>query len=315
MKRAHAIGLGAAALAAASLPAGSFPAAAETPQRLRVGASIDQNYAEGFYAYDLGYFKDAGFDANITTLVNGGALNAALFGGAIDVAIGDLGSVSAAHVRGLPIVILAPCALYSSALLTHAIVVEPNSPIHDAKDLTGKKLGLTSLGSLMHVGIQAWIDKNGGNAASVQYVEIPLSEMILAVRGGRVDAVGLTEPWISQAAGQTRLLGAPFTAIGDQFLITAWTTTRTWLQANPEAARRFDAMIRHTATWVNANPKPSAAILSKYLHIPLDTIERMHRTRMATSLDASMIQPVVDAAARYKLIPRGFAASELVATA
>jgi NitT/TauT family transport system substrate-binding protein len=310
MKRSHALALGAAAFAS-----GPLRAVAQAPVHLRVGASTDEDYAEPFYANDLGYFKDAGFDPEILTLVNGGAVMAGLLGGAIDVGMNNLASVSAAHARGLPIVILAPGALYSSGVLTQAILVAPDSPIRTAKDLTGKKLGLTTLGSLLHLGIKAWIDKNGGDSASVQYVEIPLPEMILAVRRSRVDAVGLTEPWISQAAGQTRLLGAPFAAIGDQFLITAWITTRTWLQANPSAAQRFAAMVQRTATWVNANPKRSAAILSKYLHIPLETVDRMNRTRMATSLNASLIQPVIDAAARYKLVAQTFPASELISPA
>jgi NitT/TauT family transport system substrate-binding protein len=308
MKRSHVIALGAAALAS-----GSLRAAAQAPVHLRVGASTDEDYAEAFYANDLGYFKDAGFNPEILTLVNGGAVMAGLLGGAIDVGMNNLASISAAHARGLPIVVLAPCALYSSAVLTQAILVAPESPIRTAHDLSGKKVGLTTLGSLLHLGIKAWIDKNGGDSASVQYVEIPLPEMILAVRRGRVDAVGLTEPWISQGAGQTRVLGAPFAAIGEQFLITAWITTRTWLQANADAAKRFTPMIQRTATWVNANPKRSAAILAKYLHIPVDTVEHMHRTQMATNLTASLIQPVIDAAAHYKLVAQSFPASELIA--
>ena len=309
MKRLHALALGAAALGANALPA-----MAQTAPPLRVGGSYDEDYAEGFYAQDMGFFRAGGFDANVMPMKNGGAVIPALAGGALDVGIVNLASVSAAFARGLPLTLIAPCALYSSAFTTQAILVAPDSPIRTAKDLSGKKMALTSLSSLLQVGVENWIDENGGSAADVQYLEVPLPEMVLAVKSGRVDAVGITEPWITQAKDQTRLLAAPFASIAKRFLITAWVANRQWVADNPASVKRFRAVIAQTASWVNSHPQETATILSKYLGVPVSTVAQMKRTQMATALDPTLIQPVIDAATRYKLVPQAFPAANMIAS-
>jgi hypothetical protein len=41
-------------------------------------------------------------------------------------------------------------------------------------------------------------------------------------------------------------------------------------------------------------------------------VKQMHHTYSATSFDPREIQPVIDLAAKYKIIPRGFSASEFI---
>jgi NitT/TauT family transport system substrate-binding protein len=307
MNRAHAIALGAGFAAATAAPR---IARAAVP--LRVGISYDEDYAEGQYASELGYFKDAGFDAQITALENGGTVITAVLGGALDVGLGNLAAVSAAHSRGLPIAVIAPGALYSNSATTQAILTANGSTIKTAKDLAGKKVGVTGLSSLLQVGIRSWIDKNGGDSNAVQYIELPTPTMIDALTAGRIDACGMVEPWVSQAHATCRIIGAPFSSIGDRFLITAWVTTRSWVDANRQTARQFAGVVRRTANWVNANPKPSAEILARFLHLSPEVVNGMRRTRMATDLEPGLIQPVIDAAAKYKLLLQPFAAGELI---
>jgi NitT/TauT family transport system substrate-binding protein len=306
MNRAHAIALGAGLVAVAR------PRRAQAAVPLRVGISYDEDYAEGQYASELGYFKDAGFDSQVTALENGGTVITALLGGALDVGLGNLAAVSAAHSRGLPIAVIAPGALYSSATTTQAILVTNASPIKTAKDLAGKRMGVTGLSSLLQVGIRAWIDKNGGDSTAVQYVELPTPTMIDALTAGRIDACGMVEPWVSQAHATCRVIGAPFSSIGDRFLITAWVANRSWVDANRPTVRQFVTVVRRTADWVNANPKASAEILARFLHLSPDLVNGMQRTRMATVLEPGLIQPVIDAAAKYRLVLQRFSAGDLI---
>jgi NitT/TauT family transport system substrate-binding protein len=307
MNRLAALRLGSAGLVAPLIGASPRPGIP-----LRVGATNDEDFAEAFYAADLGYYADAGFDATVTMLATGSAVVNAVLGGALDVGIGNLASISAAHVRGLPIALLAPCAVFTRGLTTHAVLVAPASPIHSAADLAGRTVGLTSLNSLLHIAVKTWIDKTGGDASAVKYVEIPLSEMVVALQSGRIDAVGITEPWVSRAKTQTRILGKPFESVGNNFLITGWIATKSWAEANRSSVERLAAVVRRTAIWTNANPRPSAAILSRYVAVDADVIEHMNRTRMGTTLDAASIQPVIDAAARYNVLPKAFPAAELL---
>jgi NitT/TauT family transport system substrate-binding protein len=159
--------------------------------------------------------------------------------------------------------------------------------------------------------VQNWIDKNGGDSTSVQYLEIPLSAQLAALKAGRIDAAAMVEPWISHAKGDVTVLGKPYDSVADQFMISGWVTTKNWIHNNRPALEAFVATMRKTAEWANTNPKQTGPILSKYFKIPLSTIDAVPRTMMGITLDPKLIQPVIDMEYKYKLIPKTFAAAEL----
>jgi ABC-type nitrate/sulfonate/bicarbonate transport system substrate-binding protein len=122
-----------------------------------------------------------------------------------------------------------------------------------------------------------------------------------ALSRGTVAAACLSEPIMSGALGaDAKVLGKVYDAIAKQFYISDWFTTRDWLAANPEAAKRFVGVIYDTARWANAHHDDSAAILAKYTKIDLDRLKSMNRCIYATDLRASMVQPVLDTAFKYK---------------
>jgi ABC-type nitrate/sulfonate/bicarbonate transport system substrate-binding protein len=111
-----------------------------------------------------------------------------------------------------------------------------------------------------------------------------------------------------------RVLGDPYEAIAPRFTPSVWFSTRTWLAAHRDDATRFAAVMRETARWANANRTASGEILASVAKL---TPERMsalaaHRTPYAETLDERMIQPLIDIAARYALIPKTFPAREIM---
>src|ERR1700733_12203546 len=82
--------------------------------------------AEVYYALDMGFFKKAGLDVEITTLNNGGIISAGVASGTFDVAQAAVSSVASAHERGVNFVIIAPAALWTSDRPTSALVVAKN---------------------------------------------------------------------------------------------------------------------------------------------------------------------------------------------
>lgn len=308
MKRSHALTLGAAALAACVRPARSAAAPLTT---IKVGVSADEDFAEGYYAQDRGFYAQAGLDAQLLSLSNGGALTAAVISGSLDVATTNTGSMAAAHAHGIPLVLVAPEGVYDDSKLTAALVVPKSSPIRNAKDLTGKRIAVTTLHTLYHTCIRNWIDANGGNSYSVEYVEIPLSGQIPAMLAGRVDAVGTVEPWISQSQSLIRILGIPYASVAKRFMISGWVTTPNWASRNGETLKAFLAVMKRTAVWANANPDAVPPILAKAFGIPIQQILSVPRATMGTTLDPRLIQPVIDVEYKYKLIPERFSAAEL----
>jgi NitT/TauT family transport system substrate-binding protein len=308
MKRAAVLFAGSAAFVAPRR------ATAQTAAPVRVVAVVGNDFAIGFFAAEQGAFKEHGLDVQLTTIPSGGAATAALIGGSYDVAITNVGSVSSAYVRGLPLQILgAGGALYSSDGPSAFLVAAPNSTIRGAKDFAGKTTGLSSLRDLAQVAVMSWIDQNGGDSRAGTFVEMPPLDIIASVERGRIDAGLIINPRYLQAKDEVRLIATPYDALAKQFLISAPVTTRSWLEANRPVATRLTAALRDVARWANQNTDASNDLVAKYTKIPLELVRRTARAPLAPEIEPRMLQPLVDALAKYGFIPRRFGAAELIA--
>ena len=165
------------------------------------------NSAEIYYAQELGFFKDAGLDVRVTSMTNSGAIVAALAGGGGDIGNSVVGSVADARSKGIPILYIAPAGLYDAASPTAALVTIKDSPIKKAADLNGKVVAVSGLLDLTHFATRNWIDQNGGNSASVKFIELPFPAMAAAVVQHRVDAAYVIEPFYTAVTADLQILG------------------------------------------------------------------------------------------------------------
>lgn len=311
MRRSEAIlGAGALTLAAAAARAQS---PGLTP--LRVGAINIESSSEGYYADEMGFFKRAGLDAHVSAMANAGAIVAAAMGGALDIVPTNCVTMAQAYAKGLPLYLVAPGAIYSNSEPTTELAVTPDSAYRVPKDLNGKKVAVLSLGGFLQIAVQNWLDQNGGDSKTVSFIELPSSEIVPALQSKRVDAAGLPEPFLTKAktGNDVRFIAAPYSSVGKRLMLSAWVANKAWVDANPATVRRFVTAIRATAEWANKNQQASAVILTKYTRVPLDVIVAMRRDPFATRMDTAAIQPIIDVCAKYSLIPRRFAAADLLA--
>ena len=161
-----------------------------------------------FYALDLGYFKQAGLDVQLTTLAAGADAVAAVIGGAVEVGSSNLVAIALAHEAGFPVVLVAPSGGNSVKFPIDAIVVAKDSPIKTAKDLSGKTIVTSALQNILQVQVDAWMDKNGGDYKSVKWIQAPPPQEAGVVATGHADAATITETFLSAALanGDVRLL-------------------------------------------------------------------------------------------------------------
>jgi NitT/TauT family transport system substrate-binding protein len=306
MKRALFLG---SMLAATALPAG-----AQTPPLvpLKVGTSPSEVSGEIFYGVEQGFFKKSGLDVQIVMLPNGGAVAAALASGAIDIGLADVMSMVNAHVHGLPFTYLSPGLQNSVNAPTFAVIVAANSPFREAKDIKGT-MAVSGLNNIAQIATQAWIDNNGGDAKAVKFIEMPFATMPAALAAGTIQASSANEPWLTSAIDRgDRVIYEGVKPIAPVFLLGGWATTNDWIHKNPATANRFIGALREIAVWSNAHHDDSAPILAKYSKIPIETISHMRRGDFAVRFDPALIQPVIDAAAKYGAIPTAFRASEII---
>jgi NitT/TauT family transport system substrate-binding protein len=306
------------ALTSLAVAAGAFAAlgsrgSAQTRPSIKVATLPSEAAAEVFYAQEMGYFATAGIDVDIQVMTNGAAVASAVASNAVDIGWTTPISLAIAHQKGIPFLTIAPAVLYTAAAPFSALFVAKDSPIKKASDLHGKVIAANGLGTMTEYGPRAWIDKNGGDATLVKFLEMPFTAMVEAVAGGRVDAAEIGEPELAVANAKIQRLAYPMDAVAREFLFGVWFAGTPWVKAHPDLVARFVAAIKTTAAWANqpANQTRSGAILSQYTKIPARVIATMTRARYGEVLSPALIQPVIETAAHYLKFP-SFPAQELL---
>jgi NitT/TauT family transport system substrate-binding protein len=287
------------------------------PATLRVGSSLNDSNAQGYYALENGFFKQAGLNVEMVPFTNGAAASAALAAGAIDISIQPPMQIGQAVARGLPFVIVAGGAINSVAAPAAWVCVTATSPIKTAKDLEGKTIALNALKSSSENLLDAWLAKSGADLSKIRISELPSAQMAPALERGTVDAAELFEPayTVAMKRGTIRVLGIPTAAMSsrNEFMQTVWYTTKTFAEQNRDTVAKFASAIYQSARWANAHPHESGLILARLSKLEPDVVNGMVRARYSESLQPRDLLPELDNGFKFGLLPRVVQPSELLA--
>jgi NitT/TauT family transport system substrate-binding protein len=281
----------------------SVAGAAQSRAVVRVAAIPAELAAECWYAEDLGYFREAGLDVQLTTLSNAGAILDAVASRSVDIGFANIIMAAQAYQRGLSIEVVAPANLYvAAAPTTGYLAVAGDSKINNAADLSGKAVAVNGTGGIVHFATRAWIDAHGGNSANVRFIEFPLSQMPALLLNGRVDAAVLDAAGygsVIHAERPARLLGNTFNAVSPNFIVAGWVSNKDFAQANPGVIRAFRAVMTRTAGWANSHRRESAEILARHTRMSITQINETARVTYGTLLNPALLRPNLDLAQRY----------------
>ena len=290
------------------------PAGAQSTVTINIGATLSDDTTAHLYAVDAGLYRRAGLNVVLQPLASGAAIAAAVVGGSLQIGDSSLLGIVTAHTRGIPFQYVVPGHIYRHEAPTELLIVRKDSPIQTARDMNGKTLGVTAVKDLLSTVALAWIDTNGGDSKTVKQIEFPMAAMGEAFKAGRVDAANLIEPILSQllGSGDYRVLGDANNAVADRYLASAYVTTAGYATANPGIIQRYARVMREANQFANAHPDMTAPLLSAWTHVDAATIVRGKRFFFAETLLPADIQPVIDTAAKYKLIEKSFDAREII---
>jgi NitT/TauT family transport system substrate-binding protein len=294
------------AFSAAATPAAVLAAAA--PVAIHAASSIDDDATPYIYAMMSGVFRRYGIEAELQRATSGSVAAAGVVGGSFELAKSSVTSLSAAHMRGLPLVIIAPGGEYDNALPPQiAIIVKTDGPLKTGADLNGKTIGVSALNDFFSLAARAFTDARGGDSTTLKLVEIPMSQADAAVDTGRIDAAIVVQPFFQTAlaTGKVRSLGDPSSALGLHFMQSAWFTSTDYAAKNPDVIDRFMRAMREASTYVNGHHAETAGLIAKFLKI--DSMPPMTtRIPQGVRLNPAQFQPLIDMQARYKMIPASF---------
>jgi NitT/TauT family transport system substrate-binding protein len=309
-RRSFTLGTGLALIAA-----GSAPLRAQPAPLIEVAASSNDSTTAAVYAVKAGLFKAAGLNVDLTPMSSGSAVAAAVAGGSVQIGASSLLALITAHVKHVPFTIIASSALFDNSDANYVqLVVKKDSPLRTARDLNGKTIASPGLKDLNAIATLAWIDQNGGDSSTVKVVELSSAASVQAIAAERVDATVLATPYLSAAVdgGTARVFGNAYAAISRSFLTVGWFTTDDYAAKNRDVVARFARVMRDAAIYCNTHPTDTVDMIAEFGKLDPNVVRHMSRARFAPYLSAAMIQPLVDVAAKYKVIDATFNAQELI---
>jgi NitT/TauT family transport system substrate-binding protein len=295
--------------------AGKRASAAGNLTTLNVGSSAEDDLGPVLYGIATGAFAKAGLDVQVTVLGSGSAAASAVAGGSLQIAKSSSLPLVTAHVRGLPFTIITSGTISTVDHPSSVIVVRPDSPLRTPRDFNGKTFGQNSLGDVGSLLSRAWLDANGGDSRTLKFLEMPGVSVGPALAEGRIDAATLRNPGLAAVlgAGQGKPFAHPGDALGKRIVISAWFSTTDYVAANRDTVRRFSGVMRDASAYSNANPHEMAKYLAPFFHQDIANVSRTEPALLGATIEASDLQPIIDAAQRYGIIAKGFPAAELIA--
>jgi len=186
-----------AALAVALVPA----SAAAQPKKVKVGVLKLTSSAPLFVGVEKGFFREAGVEPELVYFQAAQPVAVAIASGDIEVgATGLTAGLFNIVGGGEKLWVVADKGREWPGYPLTALVVQKDGPIRAVKDLRGKKVGITQLGSTFHYMLGNLVEQEGLTLADVEPAPLrTLGAMAEALQARRVDAVLIPQPFAGTA--------------------------------------------------------------------------------------------------------------------
>jgi ABC-type nitrate/sulfonate/bicarbonate transport system substrate-binding protein len=263
----------AAVLALAALLASG---SAHAQDKLRIGKSVPNSWA--FSATDVGVqsgiFKKEGIDLTISSFRGDAQMQAGLTAGAVDVALGS-GPGLGFRAKGVPAIGVA--AMYG-APSNLAVVVLAKSSIKTVADLKGKRIGVTTGGSLTDWLSREMARRQGWGRDGMQVM--PLGSMqarLAAMERGDLDAmvVESASGFELEELKRGRVV-ANFGDVEKNFYTHVIYATDALIAKQPDLLRRFLRGWFKTIAFIRANKDATVKITAKAINVRESVVSRVY---------------------------------------
>jgi NitT/TauT family transport system substrate-binding protein len=281
----------------------------------KVGYMKIVDNAAMFMAMEKGFFKAEGLELETVPMAGGALIVQGITSGDLQFGWTNVISLYQAHVEGFDFKFVAGGASnVKSKNESHALQVAKASSIKTAKDLEGKTVAVNTLNNIVHLMAMAWVDKNGGNATKVKFVEVPFPQMGAALSAGKIDAASIHEPFATAAVekGQVRILAQPWGDVLPKFLIASWFASDKWLAKNKDMGQAFVRAINRGIDAIQSDPAGSRAAMVKWAGLSPDLAGKIGLPVFEKAISEKDLQATIDLTQKYKLIARSFNARDVV---
>jgi ABC-type nitrate/sulfonate/bicarbonate transport system substrate-binding protein len=254
-----------------------------------------------YVANDEGYFKEEGFNAQLTKMGSSNELANALTSGQLDVAvIATNAMLDASYVsKKKPQLIITNPYSNSEGNITDYLLVKDTIKIKKIQDLKGKKIGVFP-GSVIKVFCNLIFAKYGLNKDDYQLIELAPKDWAVALQTNQIDALSALEPNASQL--MTDKIAFPIVKglyavlMPDVPLSGHWISEKFIKSNNKEKTEAIVRAIDKAVKFINENPEKAKSYLVKYANVREDVVGKvqLNKWRTHSEQNTDLIQQFVN---------------------
>jgi len=223
-----------------------------------------------------GFFSKRGIDLNLVQEQGGGPIVKGVLAGKYQFGFSNVTSLMAAQADGAPLKAVASgvASTGRSGRDFSAIVVKDGSTIRSPKDLVGKTIAVNVLKNIGDTTVRQSVRKAGGDPKRLQFEAMPFPAMGGALRAGRVDAIWVVEPQLSEAVtAGAQVLASNFVDTAPDLTVALYFTSNDTIAKNPGLVAGFTQAIRDSLKYAEQNPDEVRAVVGTYT--PIDDTVRI----------------------------------------
>ena len=243
-----------------------------------------------------GFFDEQNIDLTITPVQGGAAAISGAVSGQFQFAFANTTSLLTAKQQGLDVKVVANgvSSTGQQGKDFSAVLVKNDSPIKSAKDLAGKKISVNQLKNIGDTTVRASVRKAGGDPSGIQFVELAFPDTAAALQAGRVDAIWVVEPFVSQALSQgARVVAWNFADAAPNLTVAMYFTTG---KTDADLTKRFTAAIRKSLEYADSHPDEVRDVLKTYTKISPEVIAKIYLPKWPTEVNQASVQTIADLA-------------------
>lgn len=275
-------------------------------ETVKIGVIPAIAFAPVYIAIENGYFEAEGIKVETQVMQNAAAIAPAVINGQLQFGTAAVSPFAAARVKGLPLLAVAGMTENSATSNDGAFLVRKDSIITSPRGLEGRTVAINGVGSLPHVAIQESIRKDGGDLSKVRFTIMGFPEMSTALADGRVDAVGVTEPFTSAILNNSgKLLTRAYVdAFPDKAPISLLFTAGPFVEANPELVHGVRRAIERAVADALTDPALVARVMTKHGGIPPKAFESMTLPPYTADVNAEGLTQISEVMMHHKYISK-----------
>ena len=264
-----------------------------------------------------GFFAAEGLEVDTTPTAGGAMGLPALAAGQVQITFSNVISVVLGAKQGLGFEIIAAGSNTGEKTPDlAALIAKKGSTIKTGKDLEGKRVAVNTRNNIIWLYARAWVQATGGNPDAVTYLEVPFPQMVDAVKGDRVDAAFVVEPFLSAgvASDAVSIVGWPYNAVQKRIPVSQYVATKTFISQNPGLIDRWVRAYNKSVDWTNQNQGSEewTKIIAAYTRLAPEQIRSLSLPPYEKTVDPASIDMVVEQMRKNKMIEGPFDSKALL---